>query len=147
MAAQYVVQSQRRTVQVLGSSQVQDVMEVGFATVPSGVYAQVLVPYTAWQQEGAAAFLEPIAEGIEDALAQPDVTGASFVQEIDANGLLTDALELTVTLPSAGAGAGSMSTTVTVPVSALGADPSLRNAYLEPLLASARKALQATAAL
>jgi len=122
MADNYTVVSQRRTVQVLSPQEVIDVEEVGFITKPSGVYAQREVPLAAWSAEGAAAWIGPLATAIEGLISGGLATSASFVQDVDDSGLLTDYVEFVVTYtPTDGLGL-PMSTFVRVPVNALTLD-------------------------
>src|SRR5438105_894784 len=96
MAQNYDVVSQRRTVQVLGQSQVADVMEVGFVTKPSGVYAQREVPYASWAALGAGSWIDTLAVAIEGLMAGGLASGATFVQDVDSTGLLADFIDFTV---------------------------------------------------
>jgi len=125
MAANYTNVTARRTVQVLGPTEVIDVEEVGFYTIPTNIYAQVEVPYQAWLSEGPAAWVEPLATAIEGMISGGLATGGTFVQDVDASGLLTDYIEFTVTYtPTTGLGL-PFTTAVDVPVAALTLDTGL----------------------
>jgi hypothetical protein len=143
----YLVQSQRRTVQVLSPSQVLDVEEIGATTTPSGIYFQMAVPYESWLAVGSDAFLTPLATAIENEISSGQATGAVWRQDVDDAGLLTDFIDFTVTIPPAAGRTGPMSTIVSVPTNLLVGDPAFFNLTVAPLFANAISALQATAAL
>lgn len=151
MAAGYTVVSQSKTVQVLSANQVIDVEEVGFVTSPSGVYAQRLVPFAAWAAQGAAAWIAPLAQAIEDLIAGGLAIGGQFVQDVDpVSQLLADFVEFTVAYDPGG-GVLPMTTQVRVSVEALTADSAF-GAFVPGLdpakqLRDAYDALAATAAL
>ena len=147
MASNYVVQDQQRTVQVLGPAQVLDVMRVGATTVPHNVYFQRDIPYLSWRDQGAGPWLGTLADAIEQRLQSGLADSAAFVQDVDASGLLTDAVEFTVTLPPSGTQPGPMSTTVTVPVNMLTADTAFVGDLVTPMFEDALAALSATARL
>lgn len=136
--------------QVLSPQQVIDVEEVGFITSPSGIYAQREVPYTAWSQEGADAWIAPLATAIEDLISGGLASSASFVQDVDDSGLLTDYIEFTVTYtPNTGLGL-PMSTFVRIPVNALTLDTqfgTFTGTSPADQLSAAYQALVATAGL
>lgn len=95
--ADYTVVSQRPTVQVLSGNQVADVQEVGFVTSPSGVYGQRYVPQAAWLAEGAAAWIGPLADAIENLISGGLASFMTWVQDVDpVTGLLTDYYDVTV---------------------------------------------------
>lgn len=100
MAAQYEVQSQRRSIKVLSQTETADVMEIGAVTKPHGVYYLVEVPYGDWLRGFAAFALGVPAEFIEAALSSGAAIGAYFVQEPDASGLLKNAVAFIVQVPN-----------------------------------------------
>lgn len=122
MATDYTVVSQRRTVQVLSQTQVADVEEVGFISHPSGTYAQREVPYISWLASGSDAWIEPLAAAIEGLFSGGLASAASFVQDVDTNGLIADFLDFTVTYQPTGGLGLPMSTEVRIPVTALTLD-------------------------
>ena len=147
MAADYVVQTQQRTVEVLGPSQVADVMRVGATTVPHNVYFERNIPITVWQAGGSGGFLARLAQAIEDRFNSGLADNASFVQDVDDSGLLTDAISFTVSIPPSDAQMGPMSTEVVIPVNLLTADPAFVGDLVSSRFDDALAALRATAGL
>lgn len=149
MASNFTVVSQRSTVQVLAANQVIKVEEVGFATKPSGVYAQVYVPWAEWEADHGTPYISALATGIEDLIAGGLADGGAFVQDIDpSTGLLTDYIDFTVSYSPSGV-ALPMTTTVRVPVTLLGVDTGfggfLSGGSATDMLRAAYDALVATA--
>lgn len=147
MAGDYIVQNQQRTVQILGPANVVDVMEVGFTTLPHNIYAVALVPLGPWEALGAPAFIEPIATGIESVVGGAYISGASFAQDLDGNGLLSSFIDFVVTVPPpTPLQAGPMSAIVRVPLYAFG-ESVLRGPLINGPIDRAIAALQGTAGL
>lgn len=120
MAGSFKVASQQRTIQVIGATQVVDVMEIGAFSEPSNVYFQRYVPFASWQllngPQGLGFWLQPVADAIEDSLAAREASGVAFLQDIDpSSGLLTDYLDFTVSYMPPG-GLLPMTTTVRYPI-------------------------------
>jgi hypothetical protein len=94
---------------------------VSFVTSPTGIFCEFGVPHDAFIAEGglngSLPLIQNIADAIEAVASQvPDVTGGTFVQDVDpASGLLTDYVQyfLAYTSPKTG---GVFTTTVNVPV-------------------------------
>lgn len=124
MADHYVTGPSFRTVKVLSASTVVDVERVPFVTKPSGVEGWRYVPYEAWLAQGAAPWIGPLAQAIEDLISGGLASYAVMVEDIDpATNLLTDFVQCTVTYDSPSGGFTS-STTVDVPVNLLTVDTS-----------------------
>lgn len=122
MAASYVVVDQSPVTQVLGPSQVVDAERVEFVTKPTGIYAQRIVPLAAWEQQGADAWIAPLADAIENMIAGGLASYATWLQTVDpATGLLTDSISFVVTY-DAGDGRPVMSAEAIVPVASLTLD-------------------------
>lgn len=122
MADSYRIVDQSPVTQVLGPTQVVDAERVEFVTKPSGVYAQRIVPLTAWNAEGSAAWIEPLAVAIENMIAGGLASYATWLQTIDpASGLLTDSIAFIVTYDP-GDGRPVMSAEAIVPVASLTLD-------------------------
>lgn len=100
MAESYDVVEQFRTVQVYSPTIVIDVEQVGFVTKPHGVYAVAQVPVDAWEAQGAARFIAPIANGIEGLWRFEGVQDAVYVEEVTAAGLLRPELDVVVGIES-----------------------------------------------
>jgi hypothetical protein len=122
VAASFVVVDQSPVTQVLGPNQVIDAERVEFVTRPSGIYAQRIVPLAAWESEGSAAWVEPLATAIENMIAGGLASYATWVQTVDpATGLLADSISFVVTYDP-GDGRPVMSAEATVPVASLTVD-------------------------
>lgn len=122
MADQYIVLNQTPATQVLGPQEVIDVERVEFVTKPTGIYAQRLVPRAAWQDGGAAAWIAPLAQAIENMIAGGLASYATWVQAADpATSLLTDAMDFVVTYDP-GDGRPIQEAIATVPLAALTVD-------------------------
>lgn len=122
MAGSYVVVDQAPVVQVLGPNQVIDAERVEFVTKPSGVYAIREVPLAAWEAEGSAAWIAPLADAIENMIAGGLATDASFVQDtVEGTNLLRDFIEFVVTYDPQD-GRPVMSALARVPVASLTLD-------------------------
>lgn len=114
-----IIQTQRRTPQVLGPNRVVDSVEIGATTTPSGVYFERVINYTLWKSglDIASGIMGPIADAIEYYLTEASVIGAEYVQDLDAAGLVRNLIELTVEYtPPDPAQTGPMTSTVTAPV-------------------------------
>src|SRR5213083_449173 len=96
MAGNYGVISQNREVLVLGPTEVIDVEKVGIMTKPTGIYVEYPMPLTLWQTRAGFEILGSLAAGIEQQISEGLAVGGSYVQDYDANNLLTDFVELVV---------------------------------------------------
>lgn len=122
MAASFIVVSQDPETQVFGDNTVAEMMRVGFVTKPSGVAGSRLVPRQAWNEQGTAAWIQPLAESIENLISGGLASYATYVQIVEPNtGLIADAFEFVVTYDP-GDGRPLQQATTTVPITALTAD-------------------------
>jgi hypothetical protein len=124
----YYVETQVRSVQVLGPTQVIPVQQAGIRTTPSAVYVEYPVPLPMWSENRGAAVLGPLAEGIEGVIASGLAVGGSYVQDYDKNGLLVDYCEMLVEYIPPGALGIAQTATVLIPCAAfvgLSGDPFL----------------------
>ena len=114
-----IIQTQRRTPQVLGPNRVIDSVEIGATTTPSGVYFERVINYVLWKSglDIADGIMGPIADAVEYFLTEDAVIAAEYVQDLDAAGLVKNLIELTVQFtPSDPGQSGPMTTTVSAPV-------------------------------
>lgn len=111
--------STRRTVLVRSATQVVDVEEIGAETTRHGVFFLRYVPYQSFADADALVLVAPIGYAIDSALDLDFVVGAMFVQDIDASGLLSNAIEFTVQAPGTAANPGPFTDTVTVSVQSI----------------------------
>jgi hypothetical protein len=147
MADRFLVQSQHRDIQVLGPSQVVDVERVAATTIPHNVYFERNVPLVAWNPSDVGLWLEPIASAIEAFLETGQAVSASFVQDVDDSGLLTDSIEFIVQVPPPSAAqSGPMQTTVVVPLNLL-AEPQFSGVLVQPMFDEAIANLRAVASV
>src|SRR2546421_3349009 len=114
----YHVETQVRSVQVLGATQVIPVVQAGIRTSPSAVYVEYPVPLPYWEQNMGAAVLAPLADGIEGVIAQGLCVGGSYVQDYDKNGLLVDYFDALIEYVPPGALGIPQTTTVLIPCAA-----------------------------
>ncbi len=114
-----IIQTQRRTPQVLGPNRVVDAVEIGATTTPSGVYFERLITYVLWKSglDIASGIMGPIADAVEYFLSEEVVIAAEYIQDLDAAGLVKNLIELTLQYtPSDPGQTGPMTTTVSAPV-------------------------------
>lgn len=116
MAQSYSPATSHRSVQVLGPTQVADVQQAGFVTHPTGIYAEYPVPLPVWKDDRGAGLIEAIASGIEGLIASTAAVTGSYVQDLDANGLLVDYIEFVVEYVAQGGLGLPMTTTVLIPL-------------------------------
>jgi hypothetical protein len=147
MATNYIVQSQKRGVQVLSDTVVVDVEEVGANTVPHGVYFEREIPITTWTQDHGAAMLDELATGIEQRLDSGLADSAQWTQDLGTDGLLSDFVDFTVSIPPGPGQLGPMTTVVRVPVNLLTSDTAIVGDLVTPLFEDAIANLHATAGL
>ena len=96
MASYQTVGGGTREVQVLAANQVLDVQVQPFITSPTGIYAQFPIPYVDFVAQGVGAWLGPLADAIEGLISSTAAVGATFAQDVDASGLITDYLDFIV---------------------------------------------------
>ena len=118
--ATWEIVSSRRTTQVLSPTRVQDVMVIGVQTIPHRVYFERAVPYTDWVQSpvGVALYAEPPADNIEYELTSGPAIAASYIEDLDASGLVQGFIEFVLQVESGDPNRpGPFQTTVDVPIS------------------------------
>jgi hypothetical protein len=105
-----------KTVRELAGGTVIDVQYVSFTSTPSGFGASYAIPFDSWVAGGPGhALLQVIADELETLGANHHMTGSTGVQDLDANGLLADFVDATVTYMN---GALVLTTSVLIPVQA-----------------------------
>jgi len=111
--------SSRRTTQVLSPTRVLDVMLIGVQTIPHGVYFERAVPYVDWIQSplGVTLYAEPPADNIEFELTSGAAIAASYVEDLDATGLVVGYIAFVLQVDSGDPNRpGPFQTTVDVPM-------------------------------
>jgi hypothetical protein len=122
MADQYVTAGSYQTVRVQSQTSVVDVELIGIYTKPSNIYIGVPVPSAAFKSGNYKSFLSVTAGLVESLLvASPDAgqtlaSSVSYVQDIDASGLLSAFLDFTVSYTPTTTYQGSFSEIVRLPV-------------------------------
>jgi hypothetical protein len=121
-------------------------MEVGFSTIPNGVYAIVRVPLAFWKQFGSTVYVEQVASLIEAAFAMPEVVGAAYAEDVDDSGLLASFIDFTVSIepPSIGQ-SGPMVALARVPITSFTEPIAPLDAIRQPIVDTIAS-LQRTAA-
>jgi hypothetical protein len=116
----FIIVSTSRTTLVRSSISVEDVEEIQAETVPHRVFFIRYVPYASFDLQFIEVLVTPIAFAIESILGSGLAVGATFVQDLDASNLLTNAMEFTVQVQSSKPGiSGPFTTTVTIPIQTL----------------------------
>jgi hypothetical protein len=146
MAASYTPLGSHRDIQVLSGTQVIDVERVAATTVPSGVYFERVVPLTIFGTAAATDYIAELAEAIEQRIQGGIADSASFTQDVDASGLVFDAIEFLISIVGPPEGGGTFSTTVTVPVNLLTGGLGGQNPLVTQLFDEAIAQLNQTAA-
>jgi len=146
VAKTWLVQGTRADVQVLSPTEVQDVQRISAVTVPHNVWFEVLVPRKGWLQGDIDRQLLAISGMIETIIDHGTATDATYVEDLDVNGLVQSYIEFVIEVPAPSPSqVGSMTTTVRVPYGVMLAGEvggNLVGRYFD----AARAALTATAA-
>jgi hypothetical protein len=118
LVSNWLIQATQRTPWVRSPTVSIDAVRINFATVPHGVEALVMVPYSQFTLEGADLIVQPIATGIEVILDIPAADTAWYIEDTDAAGLLQGFIEYLVSVQSPNpAVPGPLTSTVIVPIS------------------------------
>ena len=150
MAGTWEVVSSRRTTQVLSPTRTLDVMLIGVQTIPHGVYFERAVPYADWVQSpvGVALYAEPPADNIEYLLSQGTAVAASYIEDLDASGLVQGFIEFVLQVNSTDPNRpGPFQTTVDIPISVVSQANLGGGGLISTELNQALAALQQTAGL
>ena len=126
--ASFVVLTSFRTIQVLGPTLTQDAEYAVCSTVPHGFGFAYAVPIDSWAPPGAppgsgpdpaaVQLLDVIATQLEALAANGEAVGSVPVQDVDRNGLITDAVDVTVAYDRSAQGLPTLYGTVTIPIQA-----------------------------
>lgn len=126
MAENFTIVSTRPNTQLLGGTQVQQGISVGFVTIPNGVYAEAFVS----QQSGIANIAKAAAMSyatiLETLFTLDWVVGVSWSQRVNPSNLLIDQVTITVSSTS-----GNSTDLLTVDISQLG--PKLHEPQIDAL--------------
>jgi hypothetical protein len=135
MADAYFVQDSYKTTQVASGTQVVDVQYITCLTIPTGIGFAYAMIYTTWQNGPPYDALQAIAVLLEDLVTSAHVVAGQAVQDLDANGLLADYVDLIVELDRSAQGLTPLQGTVSMsmPFIQLWAiDPNIGNASGQP---------------
>lgn len=119
MASYVTVGGGTKEVQVLSPTQTLDVQVQPFITQPTGIYAQFPIPYVDFIAQGVGQWLGPLADAIEGLIASTPAVDASFAQDVDGTGLITDYLDFVVEYAPPGRLGPPMQTTARVTMGSL----------------------------
>jgi hypothetical protein len=150
MAGTWEAVSSRRTTQVLSPTQVQDVMLIGIKTIPHGVYFERAIPYADWLQSpaGIAFYAEPPADNIEFLLGNGTAIAASYIEDLDAAGLVKGFIAFVIQVPSPSPDKpGPFQATVDVPIETVSIANISGGGLFSPEFNQALASLQQTAGL
>lgn len=147
MAGNFVTLGSHRDVQVLSPTLVVDVERVAAATLPHNVTFERIVPLTIFGTPAADDYIGELATAIEQRLDSGLADAAAFTQDVDASGLVVDAVEFVVSVTGGPDQPFPFATTVTVPVTLLTADTAFVGDLVAPMFEDALTKLRATAGL
>ena len=114
----YLVINSFRTVQVISNTTVLDAEYVVAQTIPHGFGFAYAVPLTSWLSGAGEGLLATIADQLEALAANGEAVGSVPVQDVDNNGLLTDAVDVTVAYDRTAQGLPPLYGSVTIPIQA-----------------------------
>lgn len=100
MARNYEPLSSEHTVELLGSTDVQDVFQVTARAIPSGVVYHVRFPPVIQDPETIEVVLTEWATQYNALRNLPGVVGVGTLQDVDASGQLNDVTQITVSSDS-----------------------------------------------
>lgn len=112
-------------VQVYGPDLVAEVQACTIESFPSGAVLVRVVPQQAFDADQGKALLLSLSDAVEQILQAGTATGATGNFRIDANDLLVDYVDFTVTYVPSAAIPGTISTLVPIPVRTITADTSI----------------------
>lgn len=99
MAGDFEVLAAESTVELLGSTDVQDVYQVTARALPSGAVYHVRFPPAINDTESIRVILGEWATQYNALAALPGVVGVSTLQDVDASGQILDITEIVVSAP------------------------------------------------
>ena len=114
----YLVINSFRTVQVLSNTTVLDAEYVVAQTQPHGFGFAYAVPLTSWLSGAGEGLLAVIADELELLASNGQAVGSVPVQDVDNNGLLTDAVDVTVAFNRDAQGLPPLYGSVVIPIQA-----------------------------
>lgn len=118
MADNYTTFGGYKTIQVLAGGTVIDVQYQPASTVPHQLGFAYSIPYASYQSGDGGGLLDVIATQLEEIYSNGQMTASDGIQDIDANGLLSDFVRATVQYDQAAQGLPSSTTTVDIPITA-----------------------------
>lgn len=125
-------------------------MLIGVQTKPNGVYFERAIPYADWVKSPAGVdfYALPPAENIEGLFAAGTIVAASYIEDLDASGLVKGYISFVLQVPSTDpARSGPFQTTVDVPIDIVSQANLGGAGIFSPDFNNALAALQQTAAL
>lgn len=116
MAASYVTTYSEPALKVFSQTQFADTERVYANTVPHGVPFWAYIPKTSFMKLSGDAMLEQLATAIEGLLSSGGASSASMIEDTDENGLITDLVRFTLSIPGDPTLGANFTTTVDIPV-------------------------------
>lgn len=113
--ASYSVLTSESTIQVLSPTVVVDAYTATVQTDPTGIVATLTFPNTFFESATAGDLLQAFATNIEAFVSGGKVSGAIGGQVLDANGLLQDTVDFTVSYTPPNSPTGPLTAQVEVP--------------------------------
>ena len=113
------------SVQVYGPDLVAETLVCTFQTFPSGAVLVRVVPQSAFVAGNGGPLVASLSEAVEQIIQAGTATGATGNMRLDANELLVDYVDFTVTYTPPNAVPGEITTVVPIPVQIVTADTSL----------------------
>lgn len=115
MAENYVVLDSYKTVQVASQTQVTDVQYITCSSTPSGIGFNYAMYYGTWKNGPPYIALEAFATTLENLVTYDHVVAGQGVQDLDANGLLQDYIDVIVQLDRSAQGLPPLEGTASIP--------------------------------
>ena len=147
MARSYTPADSAPDIQVTGPNSTTDIQNVAGYTIPHGIYFLRRVPLTIFGTSTADAYVNELANAIEDRIASGLAETAAWREDVDLAGLLTDVVDFYVTVTGPPPISGTFTDVVSVPVNLLTADPAFVGDLVSPMFEDALAKLRQTAGL
>jgi hypothetical protein len=97
VAGNFRTRSSRSTVELVGATDTQDVVETWVTTAPSGITFPIRIGDSAYNAELLAYYAEQYSTALEALVALPNIAAIYYEQDVNAAGNLEDMLVFVVT--------------------------------------------------
>lgn len=129
MATNYTLLTSSSSVQVLGPTLTQPIVDATIQTIPSNVVMDYWLDKATWDAGEGPVLLEAVAGGVEHIMSTEPVSGATGTQQLDSGGLLAQFVTFIVAYQVPGSNVGPATIDVDVPVTDFGQDAIAGNNY------------------